>query len=96
MKKIYISGKITNLERADELFAIAEQTLSNTGYTVVNPCTIPHSHDKTWHSYMKEDIKAMCDCDEIFMLSNWKDSIGATIEHRLATELGLKVRYEIQ
>lgn len=43
---------------------------------------------------MKEDVKALCDCDEIFMLSNWTDSKGAIIEHTIAMYLGLKVSYE--
>jgi len=43
---------------------------------------------------MKEDVKALCECDEIFMLSNWIDSKGAIIEHTIAMYLGLKVCYE--
>jgi hypothetical protein len=43
---------------------------------------------------MKEDIKALCDCDQIFMLSNWVDSKGAIIEHAIAMYLGIKVIYQ--
>lgn len=94
-KKIYISGKITGIEtEAAELFAKAETWLRAFGYETVNPLTLNHNHDKSWHSYMKEDIKALCDCDEIFMLSNWADSKGAIIEHTIAMYLGLKVRYK--
>ena len=43
---------------------------------------------------MKEDVKALCECDIIYMLSNWTDSKGAIIEHTIAMYLGLKVQYE--
>jgi hypothetical protein len=93
--KIYISGKISGIENeAPELFAKAETELQAKGFETVNPMTLNHEHDKSWHSYMKEDVKALCECDEIFMLSNWIDSKGAIIEHTIAMYLGLKVRYE--
>lgn len=93
--KIYISGKISGIENdATELFAKAENELISKGYEVINPMTLNHEHDKTWHSYMREDIKALCDCNEIFMLSNWADSKGAIIEHTIAVYLGIKVKYQ--
>lgn len=95
-RKIYISGKISGIENeAVKLFDIAEMQLKNEGYEVVNPMTLNHNHDKSWHSYMKEDVKALCECDEIFMLSNWTDSKGAIIEHTIAMYLGISVRYEL-
>ena len=95
MKKIYISGKVSGIENeAHELFAKAELWLKSFGYSVVNPMTLTHQHDKSWHSYMKEDVKALCECDEIFMLTNWNDSKGAIIEHTIAMYLGIKVSYQ--
>lgn len=94
--KIYISGKISGIENeALELFQKAEKELQEKGFETVNPMALNHKHDKSWHSYMKEDVKALCDCDEIFMLSNWVDSKGAIIEHTIAMYLGLKVHYEV-
>lgn len=96
MEKIYISGKISGIENeAESLFKQAENKLKNKGFEVVNPMTLNHEHDKSWHSYMKEDVKALCDCSHIFMLSNWTDSKGAIIEHTIAMYLGLKVVYEL-
>ena len=93
--KIYISGKISGIENdAPTLFSKAEKMLQSLGFETVNPMTINHEHDKSWHSYMKEDVKALCDCDEIFMLQNWADSKGAIIEHTIAMHLGLRVHYE--
>ena len=86
--KVYISGKISGIEeQAYQLFEEAENKLKMFGYEVVNPMKLPHEHDKEWHSYMKEDIKALCDCDAICLLDNWESSIGANIEFELAKNL---------
>lgn len=96
MAKIYISGKISGIENeAAALFEKAEKELQAKGFETVNPVTLNHQHDKSWHSYMKEDVKALCECDTIYMLSNWTDSKGAIIEHTIAMYLGLKVQYQI-
>ena len=93
--RIYISGKISGIENeALELFAKAEKELQTKGFETVNPMTLNHAHDKSWRSYMKEDVKALCECDMIYMLSNWTDSKGAIIEHTIAMCLGLGVQYE--
>lgn len=94
-KKIYISGKITRIEnKAPVLFEKAEKELQAQGYEVINPMKLNHNHDKSWQSYMKEDIKAMCDCDAIYMLNNSFESKGALIELRLARQLEMKIIYE--
>lgn len=93
--KYYISGKITGIESdAPFLFEAAERELISYGHSVVNPMKLPHDHDKSWHSYMKEDIGAMCSCDGMFMLSNWTDSKGAIIEHSIALLIGMKIDYQ--
>ncbi len=94
-KKIYISGAITGFEKvAPLLFEIAERKLKEQGFEVVNPMTIEHNHDLTWNSYMRVDLKALLDCDYIFMLSNWKVSRGAKIEHQLALDLEIGILFQ--
>lgn len=93
--KIYISGKISGIEnKAFEIFERAEEKLKLEGFDVVNPMKINHQHDNSWESYMKEDIKSLCDCDAIYMLNNWSDSKGAKIELDLAMSLGLDVKFQ--
>lgn len=93
--KIYISGKISGIEKeAPALFESAELTIKQFGHEPVNPMKLNHNHDRSWHSYMKEDLKAMMDCDAVYFLSNWQDSKGAIIEHGLAAQLGLKLIYQ--
>lgn len=96
-RKIYISGKISGIEdRAASLFKSAQKVLEARGWEVVNPMELPHDHAKTWHDYMREDIRAMCDCHAIYMLSNWADSKGAIVEHGLAATLGLTLYYQTE
>lgn len=92
--KTYISGAITGTTDYMERFERAEQLLKAQGREVVNPTKLPHNHDKTWESYMREDIKALMDCDAIYLLRRWSPSRGAWIEFKLATELGLKIEFE--
>lgn len=93
--KIYISGKITGIEEeARALFAQAEAELRQKGFEPINPMALPHLHDKEWHSYMREDIKALCDCDGILLLHNWQDSPGARLEYTVAAGLGLDIYLE--
>ena len=95
IKRIYISGKISGIENeAPKLFNDAEILLKEQGFEVVNPMTINHEHDKSWLSYMKEDIKAMMDCDSIYMLNNWKKSKGAKAERDIARQLGFTILYQ--
>lgn len=85
LKTVYISGRISGMEKAAfGLFEEAEFKLLEKGYRVVNPMKLPHRHDLTWESYMKEDIAALCACDYIYFLSNWMDSRGAQIENMIA------------
>lgn len=94
-KKAYISGKISGIEdRAIELFEQAEKELIDLGFEPVNPMKLNHQHDLSWESYMKEDIKALCDCDSIYLLRNYSDSRGALLELAIATELKIKVIYQ--
>ncbi len=95
MERVYISGKITGIENeAPFLFETAEKHLFSQGFRPINPLKLNHNHDKSWHNYMKEDIKALCDCDIIYMLNNWAESKGAIIEKEIANHLGMKVVYE--
>jgi len=106
MMKIYISGKITGLpiEEAKQNFKNCENWLREDGYDVANPMELPEhaeilamtdlSSEEQWCLHMKADIKAMMDCDAIFVMSNYKESKGAMIEYELAMKLGLHGMYQ--
>jgi hypothetical protein len=93
--KIYISGKITGIEtEAAALFEAAEQEVIEMGHTPINPMKLPHDHDKSWQSYMREDIKALCECEAIYMVRNYTKSAGALLELNIACSLGFKIIHQ--
>lgn len=96
MKTIYISGKISGVDPklSEQNFSRAEEKLKKLGFKVVNPMTLEHNHDKSWESFMREDIKALMSCDAIYMLNGWKESRGACVELYLAKGLGFDVYQE--
>ena len=42
---------------------------------------------------MKEDVKALLDCDAIYMIKGWDKSQGAKLEKRVADACGLMSIY---
>lgn len=96
--KVYISGAITNNPEAKQQFDDAKQTLLDLkkDYQPISPMDLPHKHDLTWQSFMREDIKALMDCDGIYLIEGWQRSIGARIEKDLAESLNMKIIYELK
>ena len=96
--KIYISGAITGVDEsiANAKFQSATLKWQSDGHEVVNPLWLYHSERSTWSDHMRTDIRALCLCDAIYMLNNWETSKGAKLEHRIATELGMKIYYQPQ
>jgi hypothetical protein len=96
MKKCYIAGKVTGLPEAEyrAKFRKAEIAVSILGFEPLNPITLPHEHDKSWESYMRDAIREMLDCEALYALADWKDSRGARIEVQLAQDLGMQIIYE--
>lgn len=92
--KVYISGKITNNPVYKLQFAAAERELKNEGLLPVNPAREILPEGSTWADYMRHDIRLLCDCGAIFMLTNWRQSRGARLERRLAQKLGLEIIYQ--
>ena len=95
--KVYISGKITDLqiEEAFKIFERAELIISANGYIPVNPMKVnKHTEGKTWEEYMLDDIRVLFDCEAIYMLDNWEESTGARIEYQIAKELGMQIIFE--
>lgn len=89
--KVFISGKISGVEeQAFQIFEAAEINLRAAGYEPINPMKLNHDHDKSWGSYMRVCIIALCQCDAIYMLPNWESSSGAKLEHYIAENLELK------
>lgn len=97
MMKVFISGKISGNEMDYlRLFQEAEDYLTEIDLVAVNPTKLDHNHDLSWESYMRVDLRALLDCDGIFMLKDWKESKGSKLEHSVAENLKLKILYQSQ
>ena len=108
--RCYIAGPIAGVPDFRERFAAAVPAVEALGYEAVNPCDIaPADHDGecppgydpgegAWHTssacYMRADLRALLDCDAIFMLPGWSRSRGATVEHAVAVACGIPVLEE--
>lgn len=96
MKKVYISGKISDLpiELAKQKFAAAAQLVEQLGHEAVSPFSNGLHDDAPWESHMVKDIEMLLGCDAIYMLPCWEDSKGARIEKHIA-EVTNKAIYEM-
>lgn len=94
--KIYISGKITGLplQEVKERFASAQALLEEIGFETVNPLKKGLPESATWEQHMVKDIELLLQCDAIYMMDNWVDSTGASIEYDVAMRTGKDVWFE--
>jgi hypothetical protein len=91
--KIYIAGPITghDLTERKREFDFTATLLELDGYEVINPMSLPHKHDKSWESYMRECIEALIKCDAIYLKKGWELSEGARLEFTIASKLKMKI-----
>lgn len=91
--KIYIAGPITGHDLAErkQAFTNVQAFLEDNQYEVVNPMELPHDHDKSWESYMKECIEALVKCNAIYLMPGWELSEGARLEFTIASKLKMKI-----
>lgn len=93
--KIYISGQISGLEykEAKYYFKQAELYLrwKYPEAKVINPLRWCLPSWMPWKVHMILDIAKLFTCTHIYLLGNWTDSRGASIEHFIAKEMGMEV-----
>lgn len=104
-KKIYIAGKVSGEDAATVTmkFGQVQKRLEKAGYTVINPLKVVaeamaatnESWLKTpWEVAMKICITAMLKADKVYMLKDWQQSRGASVEHELAKGLNMDIIYD--
>lgn len=93
--RVYISGPMTGLPEFNKpAFDEAERFLRRIGYEPVNPANI-HPPERQKHSdFMREDLKALLDCDSIYMLDGWQKSPGARIEMEVAAITAIPIWFQ--
>ena len=91
--RIYLSGKMTGEpEYNHPLFNRKAKELRAMGLEVFNPAENDGgSTDKKRSFYLREDIRALLDCDTVMVLEGWRKSKGALLEVNIARELELQI-----
>lgn len=87
IKKVYISGPITNNPHYMEDFKAAEDELRGRGYEPVNPCK---NTGDTYKELIDAGLKDLMTCDALYLLPGWQYSTGAQLELKYAQAVGLK------
>jgi len=92
IQRCYIAGRMTGMPEFNRpAFNAAAAQLRTLGYHVENPAEIPPIPGDPWAAYMRLALTMMLKCDVVVLLPGWEGSKGATIEQRLAVDLGIPV-----
>lgn len=90
--RTYLAGPMSGYPELNfPLFHAEAKRLRDSGHEVVNPAEINVDPTKGWAECMRADIAELVKCDAIAMLPGWQRSPGATLEHHIATQLGMQV-----
>lgn len=91
--KIYISGKISGLPIGEVVakFRAAERKLRKFGQTPINPLENGLPLEAEWADQMGKDIALLLRADAIYMLSDWRQSEGATLEYLIARQRRMRI-----
>lgn len=95
--KLYVAGPMSSIGPPTwnhPAFFRAAAELRCAGHEVICPAEL-HAPDSSiaWDWYLRRDIQRLVECDGIVMLSDWENSKGATLEHHIASALGMHVFY---
>lgn len=94
MRLIYLSGPMTGIPQSNfPAFHAAAMALRERGMEVCNPAEINADQSAPWVQGMRDDIKALCDCDAIALMPGWEHSQGAHLELHIAHRIGLEVLF---
>lgn len=96
MARVYLAGPMTGLpEHNFPAFHAAAAVLRERGHEVVSPAEANAAHvgHWAWEQFMRADLALLVTCERIAMLPGWARSKGASLEHHVATELGMPVDF---
>ena len=89
--RLYLAGPMSGLPFLNfPAFHKAASNMRTIGYEVINPAELVPDPKAKWEDAMRADIAALVTCDRIALLPGWEKSRGATLEHHIATALGMK------
>lgn len=102
IERFYLCGPMAEYEQFNyPLFLSVAAELRERGYDIVSPAEINanlHNLDAPETSaqrsfYLRRTLQGLIRCTGIIMLPGWKESKGACLEHYIAQELGMTIRY---
>lgn len=94
---IYISLPITGQEQeAREKADLTKAMLSRAGHKVINPFEVPAGENPVYKDYICCDLRALLDCDAIYLCDGWQFSQGCQLEAEAARIYKLQIMYERQ
>ena len=91
-KRVYLSGAMTGQPDLNfPAFHAEAARLRALGYLVVNPAELNPNPKIGWHACMRNDLKALLDCDALVLLPGWEQSAGAHLEMHVAHRVGMDI-----
>ena len=94
---IYISLPITGQEqKAREKADLTKAMLSRAGHKVITPFEVYAGKNPVYKDYICCDLRALLDCDAIYLCDGWQFSQGCQLEAEAARIYKLQIMYERQ
>ena len=90
VKRVFLSGKITNDPTYQVKFTKAAYMLEQAGFAVMNPATLPSS-GFTHEEYLTVTLAMLSVCDAVCLLPDWISSPGSQMEVEKATRNGMEI-----
>ena len=89
-RRLYVSGPMSGYPDCNyPEFRRVAALLAGEGYDVVDPSVV--GNGRSYREILKEDIRALLDCDGVAVLPGWLNSKGAKAEVGLAQTLQMPV-----
>lgn len=94
--KVYISIPITDKDeqKQREHADLTKAMLSRAGHTPISPFDIYAGKNPKYADYLCYDLRALADCDAIYLCEGWQFSRGCRIEANFAKEFDKQFMYE--
>lgn len=96
--RVYISIPITDKDeqKQREHADLTKAMLSRAGHEAVSPFDIYAGKNPKYEDYLCADLRALADCDAIYLCEGWQFSRGCRIEANFAKEFNKQFMYERQ
>lgn len=95
---VYVSIPISGHDEAEvrEHASKVKEMLERSRHKVVTPFDVNPGENPEYVDYLVCDLRALADCDAIFLCKEWQFSKGCRIERNFADEFGKQIMYENQ